>query len=84
MSDSIVRSRIDPNIKNEANQILNSMGLTISEGIRLFLYQVISTKSLPFSIKAPNLETIEAMKETNNGEGLEKTNIKKLAEEWDA
>ncbi|MBF0260153.1 MAG: type II toxin-antitoxin system RelB/DinJ family antitoxin [Desulfamplus sp.] len=40
-TESIVSSLIDVKIKNEAAQILESMGLTISDGIRLFLYQVI-------------------------------------------
>ena len=53
MAESVVRSRIDPVVKNEANQILKSMGLTLSDGIRLFLYQVIAQKALPFEIKSP-------------------------------
>jgi DNA-damage-inducible protein J len=71
MAESIVRSRIDPVIKDEANHILNSMGLTISEGIRLFLYQVIANKALPFVIKYPNKVTQEAMTAARKGKGLE-------------
>ena len=71
MAESIVRSRIDPVIKDEANHILHSMGLTISEGIRLFLYQVIANKALPFVIKYPNKVTQEAMTEARKGKGLE-------------
>ena len=84
VADSIVRSRIDPVIKDEADQILKSMGLTLSEGIRLFLYQVIANKALPFLIKAPNKVTREAMIAARNGKGLERVSLKELSDEWDA
>jgi DNA-damage-inducible protein J len=83
VADSIVRSRIDPVIKDEADQILKSMGLTLSEGIRLFLYQVIANKALPFLIKAPNKETQEAMKAARKGKDLEQVSLKELADEWE-
>lgn len=83
MADTIVRSRIDPAIKDEANQILNSMGLSLSEGIRLFLYQVIANKALPFIIKAPNRETQKAMAAVRKGEGLERVSLEELAAEWE-
>lgn len=82
MADSIVRSRIDPVVKDEANQILKSMGLTLSDGIRLFLYQVIANKALPFVIKAPNKTTQEAMTAARNGKGLERVSLKELSDEW--
>jgi DNA-damage-inducible protein J len=83
VADSIVRSRIDPVVKDEANQILKSMGLTLSDGIRLFLYQVISHKALPFLIKAPNKVTREAMIAARNGKGLEPVSLKELSDEWE-
>jgi DNA-damage-inducible protein J len=83
VADSIVRSRIDSVVKDEANQILNSMGLTLSEGIRLFLYQVIANKALPFLIKVPNKETREAMIAARNGKDLEQVSLKELADEWE-
>jgi DNA-damage-inducible protein J len=65
-------------IKDEANQILNSMGLTISERIRLFLYQVIANKALPFIIKSPNKITQEAMIATRRKKGLESVSLKRI------
>lgn len=82
MAESIVRSRIDPRIKNEANQILKSMGLTLSDGIRLFLHQVIAEKSLPFTLKSPNKVTRKAMTAARNGEGLEPVTLEQLSDEW--
>lgn len=53
MTDCVIRSRIDKHIKAEATQIFNDMGLTLSEAIRLFLYQSIAERRIPFSINIP-------------------------------
>ncbi len=83
MGESVVRARIDPVVKDEANQILKSMGLTLSDGIRLFLYQVIAEKALPFVIKSPNKVTREAMTAARNGKGLEPVTLEELSDEWE-
>ena len=82
MADSMVRSRIDPVVKDEANRILKSMGLSLSDGIRLFLYQVIAHNALPFIIKSPNKTTREAMTAARKGTGLERVSLQELSDEW--
>lgn len=77
------RFKMDGKVKDEANQILKSMGLTLSDGIRLFLYQVISHKALPFLLKAPNKETREAMIAARNGKDLEQVSLRELSDEWE-
>jgi len=67
MADSVVRSRIDPAVKLEADRILRAMGITLSEGIRLFLFQVIVEKALPFEVKTPNKRTQAALKAARQG-----------------
>jgi DNA-damage-inducible protein J len=68
MFDSVVRSRIDPAVKLEADRILRAMGITLSEGIRLFLNQVIAERALPFKVKTPNKRTIAALQAAQRGE----------------
>lgn len=58
-----VRSRVEPDIKLEATAVLDQCGLTLSDGIRLFLRQVIAERGLPFEIKIPNATTQTAMQE---------------------
>lgn len=58
-----VRSRVEPEIKDSATQVLAQCGLSLSEGIRLFLRQVIETKGLPFEVKVPNAKTLTAIQE---------------------
>lgn len=53
MADTVIRSRIDAAVKLEAQSLLQSLGLTMSDAIRLFLHQVIVEKGLPFQIKLP-------------------------------
>lgn len=58
-----VRSRIEPEIKDRATEVLASCGLNLSDAIRLFLRQVVAQECLPFEIKAPNATTRAAMQE---------------------
>ncbi len=53
MNESIIRSRIDPEIKEQAITLLEGMGLTLSEAIRMFLIQMIAHEAIPFEIKSP-------------------------------
>lgn len=68
---SVVRARIDENSKERVEAILNKLGLNTSEAIRLFFKQIELRGGLPFSIKLPNEETRQAMKEAKFGEKVE-------------
>jgi len=81
MDNNVVRSRIDPIVKQEAKRIFKNMGITLSDGIRLFLYQVIAEKALPFKVKMPNEKTIAAMEAARKGE-TQPTTLEQLANEW--
>lgn len=58
-----VRSRIEPELKEDAAAVLGACGLSLSDGIRLFLRQVVARGGLPFPIEVPNATTIAAMKQ---------------------
>ncbi len=51
----VVRTRIERDLKENATAVLEEMGLTVSQAIRLMLVQVVQTKALPFAVKAPTL-----------------------------
>ena len=80
MIDSVIRARVEPELKNEATKVLQSMGLTPSAAIRIFLQQVVAGKALPFAVKAPNAETLAAMKDIKAGRSL--TRHKSLEAPW--
>jgi len=56
-SDQIIRARINGQIKAEAVQVLEGMGLSLSDAIRMLLVRIAREKALPFEVKVPKTET---------------------------
>lgn len=79
--------RIEPRVKQKAEETLNELGLSITEAINVFLNQVILNDGIPFEIRKPrfNKETIQAMEDTKNGKNLSKifNNVDEMFEELD-
>ena len=67
-ANSVVRARIEDKIKTEAEAVLASIGLTVSDAFRMMMIRIAREKSLPFEPLVPNDETIEAMKAARRGE----------------
>lgn len=67
-ANTVVRARIDGRVKSEAEAVLATIGLTVSDAIRLMMMRIASEKRLPFEPLVPNRETIEAMKAARRGE----------------
>ena len=65
--NSVVRARINGEIKEEAAAVLASMGLTLSDAFRLLVTRVAKEKSLPFEPLIPNEKTIAAIREARQG-----------------
>ena len=66
-ANALVQTRINGNIKAEAAIVLASMGLTVSDAVRIMLTRVAHDKALPFEPLRPNAETIAAMEEARSG-----------------
>ncbi len=49
--NSTLNIRIDKKLKEDAGKTLKNMGLDISSGVKMFLSQVVNTKSIPFEPK---------------------------------
>ena len=68
MSKSIsnVSFRIDTDLKNEANALFESLGMTLTTAFNVFLRQAVREKGMPFAVTTvvPNKETMKALKET--------------------
>jgi DNA-damage-inducible protein J len=65
--NDVVRARIDGRIKEEAADVLASMGLTVSDAFRMMMVRIATEKALPFEPLRPNAETIAAMREARAG-----------------
>ncbi len=75
-NDTIVRARIDRNAKAQATETLHTMGLSVSDALRLLLLRVTAEKQLPFLVPVRNAIPVEAMQEW--GEGSRKTRVMDL------
>jgi DNA-damage-inducible protein J len=67
-ANAVVRARIDERVKQEATAVLATIGLTVSDAVRLLLVRVAAEKALPFEPLVPNSETVNAMKAARRGE----------------
>ena len=69
-----VNVRIEPEIKAAAEAVFEQLGMTPSQAITMFYRQVSFHQGLPFEVRIPNEETIEAMRELEEGKDLRRYN----------
>jgi DNA-damage-inducible protein J len=60
---TMLHVRVDDEIKAQATEALASMGLSVSDAVRILLKRVISDQAFPLELKVPNAETRAAMEE---------------------
>jgi DNA-damage-inducible protein J len=66
--NSVVRARINEQVKDEAAAVLGAMGLTVSDAFRMMMVRIATEKALPFAPLVPNAKTVAAMKAARRGE----------------
>ena len=66
----MIRARVEPALKCQAEEVFSELGLSATEAITLFYTQVTLHRGLPFAVRVPNAETIEALRQARGGEGL--------------
>ncbi len=85
MKTAAVHSRIQPEIKERAEEILQRLGLSPTEAIRMFYTQITLRNGLPFDVSIPNEETKKALEDSRNGRNLERfDSAEELFESWNA
>jgi DNA-damage-inducible protein J len=65
-TNAVVRSRINAEVKEKATAVLDEMGLTVSDVMRIVLTRVANENALPFDLR-PNKLTRETMRRTASG-----------------
>lgn len=60
---AMLHVRLDDEIKTQATEALASMGLSVSDAVRILLKRVINDQAFPLELKVPNAETRAAMEE---------------------
>lgn len=72
--------RLDTEAKAQAYAVFEQIGIKPAQAVNLFLRQVAMQGGIPFDIKVPNAETIEAMEELKNGGGERAKTTQELLE----
>ena len=72
MKSDIVHARVQTEVKEKSEKILNLIGITISQAIDLFLRQVVLKKGIPFELnnnenEATDIETLSYLINTVDG-----------------
>jgi len=61
---SMLHIRVDDDVKTQATETLEALGLSLSDACRLFLRRVIADQAFPLELKVPNAQTRAAMAES--------------------
>jgi DNA-damage-inducible protein J len=67
-----IQVRVDDEIKTEADNLFNSLGLDTSTAVRMFLWAAIEHDGIPFQIrhKTPKEDLLEAIEDVRLGRNL--------------
>lgn len=68
--ETVVRARVEPELKRGAECVFSRLGLNTSQAITLFLRQVELRQGLPFPVELPNDETLKTFRDTDQGKNL--------------
>ena len=65
MATTNLNIRIDADLKKQAEQIFNELGLNMSTALTIFLRQAVRSNGIPFDLRidVPNDKTVEAIEE---------------------
>ncbi len=66
----MIRARVEPELKREAEETFSALGLSVTEAITLFYRQVAMHHGLPFPVRVPNETTLEAIRQARAGEDI--------------
>ena len=79
--NATVRARIDADLKHDVEVILSEIGLSTSQAITMFMKGIRRERGIPFELKIPNEETLEAMKDAEMGTNMEEISIDEMIAE---
>ena len=50
---SSVYTRVEPELKEQVDQVLSKLGIPMANAINMFLHQIVLHKGIPFEVKIP-------------------------------
>lgn len=76
--------RVDEKNYIEAKKILSKIGLNYSQAISVFNNMIVLNKGLPFELKLPNQDTMQAFYELEKRDGKSFKNVDELFNDLDS
>ncbi len=67
---AVISTKIESGLKEDVNAIFKKLGLSATEAITMFYRMVRKKNGLPFETEIPNEETLEAIREIEEGKDL--------------
>ena len=61
--------RVEEEIYTQAKEILSQVGLSYSQAVNIFNSMIVLNRGLPFELKLPDNQTLQALKELENRDG---------------
>ena len=81
---AMIRARVEPELKREAEDLFLELGMSATEAITLFYRQVTMHRGLPFDVRVPNEETVKALLDAREGRNIKKyATLEELKAEFD-
>ena len=81
---STIHVRIEPEIKEQVDNILTEIGISTTDAVNMFFRQVIRYQGIPLDLRIPNAETIAAIEEVEEmirtGSGKAYNSVEELFE----
>jgi DNA-damage-inducible protein J len=59
---SSVYTRVEPDIKEQAERVLSELGIPMANAINIYLRQIVLQKGIPFEVKLPQYEPLSLSK----------------------
>ena len=63
---AMVRARIEPELKDHAEEVFRQLGLSVTQAITMFYKQVEMSNGLPFNMVIPTRETSKTFEATDS------------------
>ena len=67
---AMVRARIEPDLKQHAEEVFQTLGISVTQAITIFYKQVEMRNGLPFNVTIPNEKTLNTFEATDSDNNL--------------
>lgn len=74
---------LDSVMKEKAQEIFKTYGMGLSDAFNMFLSQAVLERGIPFQIKIPNEQTLQAIKDAREDKNMQELSLDELKKEMD-